>query len=80
MSSLDVDTYLQELFQCTLKNLKTNDMKVPVLTDLYGQTMSLFYNFEYCHPGPLVNYAKQITGIRHIVESIPNAFSSISNG
>lgn len=50
-----------------------------ILTDLYGQTMSLFYNFEYSHPGPRVDHAKQTTGIRHIVESLPNAFSSISN-
>lgn len=52
-------TYMQELFQCTLKSSKIKDTKtVLILTDLYGQTMSLVYNFEYRHPGLLVDYAK----------------------
>jgi len=38
-----------------------------------------FYNFEYCHPGLLADYVKETTGIKHIIESIPNALSSNSN-
>lgn len=52
---------------------------VLILTDLYGQRMNLVNNFKLCHPGLLVDYAEQTTGIGHIAESIPSAFSGISN-
>lgn len=42
-------------------------------------TMSLFYNSEYGHQGLLAAYAKETTGLKHRVESIPNALSTIKN-
>lgn len=42
-------------------------------------TTSLFYNSEYGHQGLLAAYAKETTGLKHRVESIPNALSSIKN-
>lgn len=41
--------------------------------------MSLFYNSEYGHQGLLAAYAKETTGLKHRVESIPNALSTIKN-
>lgn len=41
--------------------------------------MSLFYDSKYCHQGLLVAHAKETTGLKHRVESIPNAQGSITN-